>query len=103
MSQRGSLGFVVGVTSVAALGGLLFGYDTAVISGAIGFLQEHYELTSTMKGWTASSALVGCIVGVAAATFLSISGPLRSQADTDYRCDLFSHFRDWNCNPTQSD
>lgn len=74
MSERGgSLGFVVGITSVAALGGLLFGYDTAVISGAIGFLQEHFELSPTMKGWTASSALVGCIVGVSVAGFLGVS------------------------------
>jgi len=52
---------------VAALGGLLFGYDTAVISGAIGFLQQHFELTAAMKGWAASSALVGCVAGVAMA------------------------------------
>lgn len=73
MSKHGSLGFVVGIASVAALGGLLFGYDTAVISGAIGFLQEHFELSPAMKGWTASSALVGCIVGVAIAGFFGIS------------------------------
>ena len=52
---------------VATLGGLLFGYDTAVISGAIGFLQQHFELTAAMKGWAASSALVGCVIGVAMA------------------------------------
>ena len=39
------------LTAVAALGGLLFGYDTAVISGAIGFLQTKFELTAAMKGW----------------------------------------------------
>ena len=74
MNKRGgSLGFVIGVTSVAALGGLLFGYDTAVISGAIGFLKDHFDLNPTMKGWTASSALVGCIVGVGAASFWNLS------------------------------
>lgn len=56
---------------VAALGGLLFGYDTAVISGAIGFLQEHFAMSAAMKGWAASSALAGCIIGVAVAGALS--------------------------------
>lgn len=56
--------YLVMTVLVAALGGLLFGYDTAVISGAIGFLQEHFALTAAMKGWAASSALAGCIVGV---------------------------------------
>jgi SP family arabinose:H+ symporter-like MFS transporter len=51
------------LTAVAALGGLLFGYDTAVISGAIGFLQTKFELTAAMKGWAASSAIIGCIFG----------------------------------------
>jgi SP family arabinose:H+ symporter-like MFS transporter len=51
------------LTVVAALGGLLFGYDTAVISGAVGFLQTHFQLGAGLKGWAASSALIGCIVG----------------------------------------
>ncbi|MCX8107591.1 MAG: sugar porter family MFS transporter [Verrucomicrobiae bacterium] len=55
--------YLASVCLVAALGGLLFGYDTAVISGAIGFLQSHFKLTPTMKGWAASSALLGCIMG----------------------------------------
>lgn len=59
------------LTSVAALGGLLFGYDTAVISGAIGFLQTKFELTAAMKGWAASSAIVGCIFGAMFAGALS--------------------------------
>lgn len=56
--------FLLLVCLVAALGGLLFGYDTAVIAGAIGFLQEHFELSATQKGWAASSALLGCVIGV---------------------------------------
>ncbi|MBD0404531.1 D-xylose transporter XylE [Flammeovirga sp. EKP202] len=55
--------FILIVTLVAALGGLLFGYDTAVISGAIGSLETFFNLTAAQKGWAASSALVGCIVG----------------------------------------
>lgn len=49
---------------VATLGGLLFGYDTAVISGAIEPLRGHFGLDATMKGWAAGCALVGCIGGV---------------------------------------
>ncbi len=56
---------------VATLGGLLFGYDTAVISGAIEPLRVHFGLDSTLKGWAAGSALVGCIGGVLAAGPLS--------------------------------
>lgn len=52
------------ITLVAALGGLLFGYDTAVIAGAIGLLQTHFGLDPAMKGWAASSALLGCVLGV---------------------------------------
>ncbi len=63
--------FVLRVCLVAALGGLLFGYDTAVISDAIGFLQEHFRLSAATKGWAASSALLGCMIGVALAGMLS--------------------------------
>ena len=59
------------ITGVAALGGLLFGYDTAVISGAIGFLQTKFELDATMKGWAASSAIIGCIFGAMSAGWTS--------------------------------
>nr|WP_315030367.1 sugar porter family MFS transporter [uncultured Chryseobacterium sp.] len=50
-------------TLVASVGGLLFGYDTAVISGAIGFMKNYYQLSDVMTGWVASCALLGCIVG----------------------------------------
>lgn len=64
-------GFLWLICLVAALGGLLFGYDTAVIAGAIGFLQEHFQLDATMKGWAASSALLGCVLGVSFAGVMS--------------------------------
>jgi MFS transporter, SP family, arabinose:H+ symporter len=63
--------FVILVSCAAAVGGLLFGYDTAVISGAIGFLQEKFNLNATMTGWVASCLLIGCAVGAAMAGFLS--------------------------------
>jgi sugar porter (SP) family MFS transporter len=50
-------------TIVAALGGLLFGFDTVVISGAIDFLQGLYHLTPFWKGFTVSAALVGTVIG----------------------------------------
>lgn len=59
--------YVVLITSVAALGGLLFGYDTAVISGAISLLRDHFTLSAAATGWAASSALAGCVLGAAAA------------------------------------
>lgn len=59
------------ISLFAALGGLLFGYDTAVISGAIGFLESHFNLSTTGVGWAASCALVGCVPGALAAGWLN--------------------------------
>ncbi len=50
-------------TIVAALGGFLFGFDTAVINGALPFFRDHFELDKVMEGWAMSSAIFGCIVG----------------------------------------
>ncbi len=70
--RDGSMVYVFLLTLVAALGGLLFGYDTAVISGAIGFLSEHFELDPQLwKGWAAACALLGCALGAAMAGALS--------------------------------
>lgn len=51
------------VTVTAALGFFLFGYDTAVINGAIDALADHYGLGSGLKGFAVSSALLGCVIG----------------------------------------
>lgn len=59
------------VTCVAAMGGLLFGYDTAVISGAIGFIQSAFKLNAAETGWAASCALIGCMIGAAIAGTIS--------------------------------
>ena len=56
-------GYVVLIASAAALGGLLFGYDTAVISGGIDFLAAYFGIGEAEKGWAASCALLGCIAG----------------------------------------
>jgi SP family xylose:H+ symportor-like MFS transporter len=69
--DRGSIFYIIGVCFVAALGGLLFGYDTGVINGSLKFVQLKFELTPAMKGFAASSALIACIFGAAFAGTLS--------------------------------
>ncbi|QCK16936.1 sugar porter family MFS transporter [Mangrovivirga cuniculi] len=56
-------GLLILVTSVAALGGLLFGYDTGVINGSQFYFTKYFELDSVMQGWVVSSALIGCFFG----------------------------------------
>lgn len=67
MEQKKQPFYVVGLTLIATLGGLLFGYDTAVISGAEKSLQiffiESLGLSNFMHGVNTSSALIGCILG----------------------------------------
>jgi len=57
-------GYVILISVVAALGGLLFGFDTAVISGTINFIQPYFGLSEVGLGWTVSSLLFGCMAGV---------------------------------------
>jgi len=56
---------------VASLGGLLFGFDTAVISGTIEVVRRQFGLTALLEGWFTSSALAGCLVGAACAGAIS--------------------------------
>jgi SP family xylose:H+ symportor-like MFS transporter len=66
---------VKGLTLIAALGGLLFGYDTAVISGAVGAIDANFidprglseTAAGSLSGWTISCALLGCVIGAALA------------------------------------
>lgn len=68
-TQTGSRGYLIAIVMVAVLGGLLFGYDTAVISGAEKGLQafflgaEGFVYTDSWHGFTCASALIGCIIG----------------------------------------
>lgn len=59
------------VTLVAATGGFLFGYDTAVINGANQYLKAHFHLDAIQEGMAGASAILGCIPGAMCAGFLS--------------------------------
>lgn len=59
------------VTLVAATGGFLFGYDTAVINGANQYLKAHFHLDAMQEGMAGASAILGCIPGAMCAGFLS--------------------------------
>lgn len=69
--QQISMKFVTLVSIVAALGGLLFGFDTAVVSGAVGFMQIRFDLSEFQVGWAVSSLIIGCIVGALSTGVLS--------------------------------
>lgn len=69
--QQQNLKYVYACTIIAAVGGLLFGYDTAVVAGAIGFIQQKYHLSAAMTGWAASCAIIGCMAGAMVAGMLS--------------------------------
>ena len=67
-----NLRYVWFISLVAAMGGLLFGYDWIVISGTDIFYEAHFHLTSAFQvGWAKSSALLGCLIGALAAGALS--------------------------------
>ena len=62
--------YLILITIVSALGGLLFGYDTGVINGSQYFFSQYFDLDAGMKGWVVGSALLGCFVGAI------VAGPL---------------------------
>ncbi len=70
-SKTGSSGYLFAVSLVAALGGFLFGFDTAVISGTVGFVKQQFALDAVTEGWFVGSALLGCILGVSFAGTLA--------------------------------
>ncbi len=65
------MGYVAFISLVAALGGLLFGYDTAVISGTVSQVATQFHLSTLQSGWYVGCALVGSIAGVLFAGKLS--------------------------------
>ena len=70
LQHGGSRGYVYGICLVAAIGGLLFGYDTAVISGTLTSLEAKFSLDPGQVGWVAACVLLGCMAGAL------IAGPL---------------------------
>jgi len=64
VSARVNLGYLLPICLIATLGGLLFGYDTGVISGAIEPMTVEFGLNDFMKGWVSGCVLVGCAAGV---------------------------------------
>lgn len=63
--------FILGITVVVTLGGLLFGYDTGVIGGSQLYFTEYFGFSPTQQGFAVSSALLGCPLGAAIAASLS--------------------------------
>src|SRR5438309_10385548 len=69
--EEGSVCSVYLPAMVAAIGGLLFGFDTAVINGAIVFVKQQFALTESQTEIAASSLLLGCVIGASVAAFTS--------------------------------
>ena len=70
-SSKQSNSFIAAVCSIGSLGGLLFGFDTAVISGTFSFIEQYFLLNEIEIGWFASSALIGAIIGALVSGSLS--------------------------------
>jgi SP family arabinose:H+ symporter-like MFS transporter len=62
--------YVIAVTLVAAIGGLIFGFDTAVVAGATRYMKEQFSLNSLQEGWAVSVVLIGCMFGA------GLAGPI---------------------------
>lgn len=71
MKSQTNTGYVAFLSVVAAIGGILFGYDTAVISGTVTGVSAQFGLDAMQQGWFVGCALVGSIGGVAVAGILS--------------------------------
>lgn len=69
--EKVNMGYVVFLAVVAAIGGILFGYDTAVISGTTKAVTTQFSLDSIQEGWYVGCALIGSIIGVLCAGVLS--------------------------------
>ena len=70
--------YLILITIVSALGGLLFGFDTGVINGSQYYFSQYFDLDAGMKGWVVGSALIGCFLGAI------IAGPLSNAIGRKY-------------------
>ena len=64
-------GYLVTLCLISTLGGFLFGFDTAVISGTLTFVRSQFAMSALLEGWFVGSALLGCILGVSFAGILA--------------------------------
>lgn len=71
MKNKNGNAYILFLSVVAAIGGILFGYDTAVISGTTGVVSAQFGLSTLQQGWYVGCALIGSILGVAVAGLLS--------------------------------
>ena len=62
--------YVLSVTLVAAIGGLIFGFDTAIVAGATRYMKEQFSLNSLQEGWAVAVVLIGCMFGA------GLAGPI---------------------------
>ncbi|MCC6290445.1 MAG: sugar porter family MFS transporter [Chitinophagaceae bacterium] len=60
---RFNAGYIIGISFISALGGYLFGFDFAVIAGALPFLKEQFQFTDVQEGFATATLALGCIVG----------------------------------------
>lgn len=90
-----NIGYILFLAVVAACGGFLFGYDTAVISGTIKQVTTLFGLNDIEQGWYVGCALVGSIAGVAVAG--TMSDWIGSSVDDDFRVDYVFGFGHWLC------
>ena len=65
MENKVNLRLLLMISIIASMGGLMFGFDIAIISGTIEFIQPYFELNDIQLGWGVSSLIVGCIIGLA--------------------------------------
>lgn len=61
--MKGSLAYTLSISAVAALGAVMFGFDIAIISGAVPFVQQEFALNELQLGWGVSSLIIGCMIG----------------------------------------
>jgi SP family arabinose:H+ symporter-like MFS transporter len=69
-SESASAGYVIRLSTIAAISGFLFGFDTAVINGVLLFFRKQFALTSLQTEIAASALLLGCLIGAASASLL---------------------------------
>jgi sugar porter (SP) family MFS transporter len=69
--MKRSKAYIIMVTVIAAIGGLLFGFDTAIVAGATRYFKDQFSLTSLQEGWAVSVVLIGCMFGAGIAGSVS--------------------------------